>query len=153
MCGIAGWLSASPGEPVAEEILNRMRESMVHRGPDGAGTWVSAARQAGLAFRRLAIIDLNENANQPMPNEDGNLHIVAAVPGAAPQPKGIIDRTVYELVREWGGTVSAEHGIGTRKKRWLPYCRTEAEIALMRTLKGALDPLGILNPGKVIGTA
>jgi asparagine synthase (glutamine-hydrolysing) len=76
MCGIAGWLSASPGEPVSEEILNRMRECMVHRGPDGAGTWVSAARQAGLAFRRLAIIDLNENANQPMPNEDGNLHIV-----------------------------------------------------------------------------
>jgi FAD/FMN-containing dehydrogenase len=84
---------------------------------------------------------------------DGNLHIVAAVPGASPQPKEIIDRTVYELVREWDGTVSAEHGIGTRKKRWLPYCRTEEEIALMRTLKGALDPLGILNPGKVIGPA
>ena len=76
MCGIAGWLSTSAGEPVSEEILNRMRECMVHRGPDGAGTWVSAARQAGLAFRRLAIIDLNQNANQPMPNEDGNLHIV-----------------------------------------------------------------------------
>jgi FAD/FMN-containing dehydrogenase len=81
---------------------------------------------------------------------DGNLHIVAAVPGASPQPKETIDGVVYELVREWGGTVSAEHGIGTRKKRWLPYSRTEEEIALMRTLKGALDPLGILNPGKVL---
>jgi FAD/FMN-containing dehydrogenase len=57
---------------------------------------------------------------------------------------------VYELVREWGGTVSAEHGIGTRKKRWLAYSRTEEELALMRTLKRALDPVGILNPGKVL---
>ena len=72
MCGIAGWLSTAPGEPVSEEILNRMRDSMVHRGPDGAGTWVSPARQVGLAHRRLAIVDLNANANQPMPNEDGN---------------------------------------------------------------------------------
>jgi asparagine synthase (glutamine-hydrolysing) len=69
-------LSTSPAEPVSEEILNRMRECMVHRGPDGAGTWVSPARQVGLAFRRLAIIDLNQNANQPMPNEDGSLQIV-----------------------------------------------------------------------------
>ena len=76
MCGIAGWLSTSSGDPVSEEILDRMRESMIHRGPDGAGTWVSPARQVGLAFRRLAIIDLNQNANQPMPNEDGNLQIV-----------------------------------------------------------------------------
>jgi FAD/FMN-containing dehydrogenase len=81
---------------------------------------------------------------------DGNLHIVAAVPGTSPQPKELIDRTVYGLVRESGGTVSAEHGIGTRKKRWLPYCRTAEELALMRTLKAALDPLGILNPGKVL---
>lgn len=76
MCGIAGWLSLSTGDPVSEETLRRMRESMVHRGPDGAGTWMSPSRQVGLAFRRLAIIDLNQNANQPMPNEDGSLHIV-----------------------------------------------------------------------------
>jgi FAD/FMN-containing dehydrogenase len=81
---------------------------------------------------------------------DGNLHIVAALPGAPTQPKETIDRVVYELVRTWGGTVSAEHGIGTRKKRWLAYSRTEEELALMRTLKGALDPVGILNPGKVL---
>ena len=81
---------------------------------------------------------------------DGNLHIVAAVPGASPQPKEMIDQIVYELVREIGGTVSAEHGIGTRKKRWLPYSRQPEEIGLMHTLKQALDPLGILNPGKVL---
>ncbi len=66
----------SGAEPVSEAILNRMRESMVHRGPDGAGTWVAPTRQAGLAFRRLAIIDLAATANQPMANEDGTVHLV-----------------------------------------------------------------------------
>ena len=42
------------------------------------------------------------------------------------------------------------YGIGTRKKRWLAYSRREEELALMRTLKVALDPVGILNPGKVL---
>lgn len=81
---------------------------------------------------------------------DGNLHIVAAVPGTSPQPKAAIERAVYELVAARGGTVSAEHGIGTTKKPWLPYARTPEELALMRTLKAALDPKGILNPGKVL---
>jgi FAD/FMN-containing dehydrogenase len=82
---------------------------------------------------------------------DGNLHIVAAVPGiAGPQPKEAIEEVVYGLLPEGGGTVSAEHGIGTRKRRWLPYSRSPEELAVMRTLKAALDPRGILNPGKVI---
>jgi FAD/FMN-containing dehydrogenase len=49
-----------------------------------------------------------------------------------------------------GGSISAEHGIGTMKKKWLGHARGEAEIALMRTLKAALDPDQLLNPGKVI---
>jgi FAD/FMN-containing dehydrogenase len=53
-------------------------------------------------------------------------------------------------VREFGGTVSAEHGIGTVKKRWLGHARSPEEIALMKTLKAALDPAGLLNPGKVV---
>jgi FAD/FMN-containing dehydrogenase len=81
---------------------------------------------------------------------DGNLHIVACLPGATPQPKLAIQEVVYDLVRSFGGTVSAEHGIGLTKKPWLGYVRTDAEIALMRRLKDALDPRHILNPGKVI---
>ena len=45
----------------------------------------------------------------------------------------------------------AEHGIGTHKREYLPYCRTPEEIALMRTIKSALDPKGIMNPGKALG--
>jgi FAD/FMN-containing dehydrogenase len=81
---------------------------------------------------------------------DGNIHIVIAVPGAAAQPKAQVEEVVYGLVRDFGGTVSAEHGIGTLKRRWLGHARSDAEIALMRTLKAALDPKNILNPGKVI---
>jgi FAD/FMN-containing dehydrogenase len=83
---------------------------------------------------------------------DGNLHLVSWVPGLSveEQPKEEMDQIVYGLVRKMGGSVSAEHGIGTLKKKWLGHARSEAEIALMRTLKAALDPDGLLNPGKVI---
>jgi len=83
---------------------------------------------------------------------DGNLHLVAWVPGLSieHQPKEAMDEVIYGLVREFGGTVSAEHGIGTVKKRWLGHARSPEEIALMKTLKAALDPAGLLNPGKVV---
>jgi asparagine synthase (glutamine-hydrolysing) len=76
MCGIVGWLSLKDGRPVDPTILTGMRDSMVHRGPDGAGLWLEPGRKIGLAFRRLAIVDLSAEANQPMHNEDGTVHIV-----------------------------------------------------------------------------
>ena len=81
---------------------------------------------------------------------DGNMHIVACVPGAAIQPFGAIDAVVYRLVGEFGGAISAEHGIGLIKKPYLGFSRNPQELALMRTLKRAIDPKGTLNPGKVI---
>jgi FAD/FMN-containing dehydrogenase len=83
---------------------------------------------------------------------DGNLHLVCWVSGLPieRQPKDQMDEVIYSLVRDLGGSISAEHGIGTTKKRWLGYARSEVEIALMRTLKAALDPDHLLNPGKVI---
>ncbi|WP_428376276.1 FAD-binding oxidoreductase [Lichenicoccus sp.] len=81
---------------------------------------------------------------------DGNLHIVACLPGAVPPPKEAIQAAVYETVQQFGGTVSAEHGIGLSKKRWLPFTRNPVELALMRTIKHALDPRNLLNPGKVL---
>jgi asparagine synthase (glutamine-hydrolysing) len=75
MCGIAGWLAAGTAV-VDPSVLGRMRDTLAHRGPDGAGLWISDDGGIGLAFRRLAIIDLAETANQPMPNEDGSVQIV-----------------------------------------------------------------------------
>jgi asparagine synthase (glutamine-hydrolysing) len=73
MCGIAGWL-ASTGD-VSEAPLVAMREAMRHRGPDGAGTWISRDRRVGLAHRRLSIIDLSAAAAQPMHAEHEGRHV------------------------------------------------------------------------------
>lgn len=81
---------------------------------------------------------------------DGNIHVNVHVPGAAPQPKAEIEALVYGVVREHGGSVSAEHGIGVTKLGYIGYSRTPEELALMRTIKQAIDPRGILNPGKVV---
>lgn len=74
---------------------------------------------------------------------DGNLHVnVTDVdPG-----DDAVDAAVLELVASLGGSISAEHGIGVAKKKWLSLNRSEAEISAMRAIKRALDPAGILNP-------
>ncbi|MAU96126.1 MAG: FAD-binding oxidoreductase [Fulvimarina sp.] len=83
---------------------------------------------------------------------DSNLHLVVNVPSAGQeQPAAEISAFVYDTVREAGGTISAEHGIGTLKRKYLPYTRSPQELDLMRRMKLALDPKGILNPGKVLG--
>jgi len=77
MCGISGVLAYKNSNfQVTAEYLVRMRETMVHRGPDGAGMWISPDRRVGLAHRRLSIIDLSDAAAQPMSNEDGSLQMV-----------------------------------------------------------------------------
>ncbi len=80
---------------------------------------------------------------------DANVHIGIRT-GLSPEPEAEIEDFVYDLVSRWHGSISAEHGIGAIKRRHLGASRSAAEIALMRTLKQALDPRGILNPGKVI---
>lgn len=78
---------------------------------------------------------------------DGNLHVTTGIP--EPEGKEDVQRLIYELISHFGGSVSAEHGIGLAKRNYLHYSRTEAEVATMRLIKGALDPQGILNPGKI----
>lgn len=77
MCGIAGTLvfDGSAGEAAAP-LLCRMRDAMVHRGPDGDGLWISDDRRVGFAHRRLSIIDLSTRADQPMTNEDGSIRLI-----------------------------------------------------------------------------
>jgi FAD/FMN-containing dehydrogenase len=81
---------------------------------------------------------------------DSNLHIDVFLPEFMVHEMSNAKGVIYGLVSQFGGTVSAEHGIGLTKKPWLGHVRSEVEIALMRTLKGALDPRNLLNPGKVI---
>ncbi|MCA8375499.1 FAD-binding oxidoreductase [Burkholderia multivorans] len=81
---------------------------------------------------------------------DGNVHIGVSLTAMTDADADEIDRRTYAIVREMGGSVSAEHGIGVLKRDYLAHTRSDAEIALMRTLKAALDPGGILNPGKVL---
>ncbi len=81
---------------------------------------------------------------------DSNLHVAVALPGGPRDGAHAVDAIAYGLVRDLGGSVSAEHGIGTLKRDWLGHSRSPAEIAAMRAIKSALDPEGILNPGKVL---
>src|SRR4051812_17471614 len=74
---------------------------------------------------------------------DGNIHV--NVVGPAPDDEAV-DDAVFRLVASMGGSISAEHGIGTAKTRWLHLSRSDAELAAMRSIKHALDPNGILNP-------
>jgi asparagine synthase (glutamine-hydrolysing) len=77
MCGISGVLAFKNSNfEVTAEYLTRMRDTMAHRGPDGAALWISPNRRVGLAHRRLSIIDLSDAASQPMSNGDGSLQIV-----------------------------------------------------------------------------
>ena len=80
---------------------------------------------------------------------DGNLHVIVAGPPSREAKKGI-EECVYGPLAARSGSVSAEHGIGLEKQPWLALSRGPAELALMRQIKQALDPKGILNPGRVL---
>jgi FAD/FMN-containing dehydrogenase len=84
---------------------------------------------------------------------DGNLHLTTdarSLPGLTVEAAThAVETLVYGLVAERGGSVSAEHGIGLHKKPYLGISRSPAEMAAMRAIKQALDPLNLLNPGKV----
>jgi len=78
---------------------------------------------------------------------DGNVHV--NVTGVDPDDEAV-DELVLRLVAEVGGSISAEHGIGRAKARWLHLNRSADEIAAFRAVKTALDPGGIMNPGVLL---
>ena len=87
---------------------------------------------------------------------DGNVHFhVLAPTGVDPQAwqagdGKAISRAVHDLVTQWHGSISAEHGIGQMKRDELARLADPARLTLMRAVKAALDPLGLLNPGKLV---
>jgi FAD/FMN-containing dehydrogenase len=75
---------------------------------------------------------------------EGNLHV--NVLDALDHDEAVTD-AVLRLVASYGGSISAEHGVGRAKRQWLALSRTPAEVAMMRAIKSAIDPAGRLNPG------
>ncbi len=80
---------------------------------------------------------------------DGNLHITTTAGASDPEQSDAVNNLVFKLTAANQGSISAEHGIGILKRPYLSYSRSEADITLMRTLKTALDPKGILSPGRI----
>ena len=86
---------------------------------------------------------------------DGNLHysVVEPLDAASPQLKAheaAITRTIFDTVMAHGGSISAEHGVGRLKRDELARLRPPAATEAMRAIKRALDPQGIMNPGRVV---
>lgn len=75
MCGIIGFLGTSSRQTIDGATLTKMRDTMVHRGPDGAGLWISDDSRVGFGHRRLSIVDLSEGAHQPMFDGTGKIVI------------------------------------------------------------------------------
>jgi glycolate oxidase len=78
---------------------------------------------------------------------DGNLHPSLVVDNDRAWPAA---EAIYQAALELGGTITGEHGIGALKRDWLPAEAGEVGMAVQRSIKAALDPLGILNPGKAL---
>jgi FAD/FMN-containing dehydrogenase len=86
---------------------------------------------------------------------DGNLHFNVAPPTGIPNEEFLVNqqalnRVVHDNVVAFGGSISAEHGIGALKRDELARYKSPVELQMMRAIKAALDPLGIMNPGKII---
>ncbi|MEW5922184.1 MAG: FAD-linked oxidase C-terminal domain-containing protein [Bacillota bacterium] len=85
---------------------------------------------------------------------DGNLHVTIIKDPNTQSERGkeqlpALLTELYLLTRELGGTISGEHGIGHKRKQYMPLLLGETELAAMRQIKAALDPKNILNPGKI----
>jgi FAD/FMN-containing dehydrogenase len=86
---------------------------------------------------------------------DGNLHYNVAPPEGQAHDgflanQQAVSRIVHDSVHDFGGSISAEHGIGAMKRGDLTRYKSAVELDMMRAVKAALDPLGIMNPGKIL---
>jgi FAD/FMN-containing dehydrogenase len=104
--------------------------------PVGALDELMAAVRAALATFGGRLVPFGHLA-------EGNVHVNVLEPGDAEA----ITAAVLQAAADLGGTISAEHGVGVAKCRWLHLVRSPAELAAAAALKRALDPVGILNPG------
>jgi FAD/FMN-containing dehydrogenase len=146
----------------AEELW-RLRELMSEVQKEEGGSIkhdvaVPVARVPELVARANQLVELMIPGARPVPFGhlgDGNIHYNVS------QPLGMdrsiflssweaLNAAVYEIVLDLGGSISAEHGIGRLKRDLLPHAKQPLELELMRKIKSAFDPNGILNPGKLL---
>lgn len=121
---------------------------------------VSVPLQAAPEFLKRAIAKVEEMVPgcRPVPFGhlgDGNIHFNVSQPVGADKAAylagwGAMNEAVHAIVTELKGSISAEHGIGRLKRSLLPGVKDPVELELMRTVKAALDPKGVLNPGSVL---
>lgn len=81
---------------------------------------------------------------------DGNLHLNVTSPEYDPEIFSLLEPFVYDWVFQRGGSISAEHGLGFRKRNYIGYSKSSSAVEWMRNLKQLFDPKGILNPYKVL---
>jgi len=81
---------------------------------------------------------------------DSNVHVNVIPTQSVDAERHAVEKTVYGVTRDHGGSISAEHGIGKTKRAYLHLSRTQSELELMATIKRALDPHDILNRGRVL---
>jgi FAD/FMN-containing dehydrogenase len=145
---------ASSGAAAA--AIWRIRDSSVELGralgPAGVGFDVSLAIDRMEAFAHAidkGVRTIHEDAYAIVFGHagDGNLHVNVKHP--PPDRRDEVSKLVYGITGDFAGSISAEHGIGILKRPYLKMSRTEEEIETMRTLKRALDPKNILNPGRI----
>ena len=86
--------------------------------------------------------DGNLHYNQSRPNTQSNAEFIART--------GAVNRLVHDLVHQLGGSISAEHGLGQLKREEVLRYKSATEMDLMRAVKQALDPRGLMNPGKLL---
>jgi len=114
----------SLGIPGMESYANEVREQLVEAWPKGRM----------VTFGHLG---------------DGNIHLVVTVGSLEPEAVKSVEDIVYGCLARHDGVISAEHGIGLEKRAYLHISRSPEEMALMQTLKQAMDPKNLLNPGKI----
>jgi FAD/FMN-containing dehydrogenase len=144
----AFWLlreSISPAERARGPAVQHDISVPVERMPDFVTAAVPAIEAAWPGTEAIAFGHLG----------DGNVHFHVIGPrgseaGWANNEGKLISRAVHDLVVQWDGSISAEHGIGQLKRDELARLGDPVALALMRRIKVALDPDGLLNPGKLV---
>lgn len=159
LCGWGGGLRRTQRETCVQPgALQPLEQGSDHprsaaSGVKGGGVGQGALGSGGLGEERASRgrggpADLS----MPAPPGDGNLHLNVTAETFSASLLGALEPYVYEWTAGQRGSVSAEHGLGFKKKDVLGYSKPPEALQLMRQLKALLDPKGILNPYKMLPT-